>query len=278
MVENLMLESNRFPRAEMVRQSDFKDRGRGTAVVTGGRRGIGRAAAIELAQVGFDVVVLDVVEDEAATKTLQLLADYPVASAFLRCDLGAVEAHSAVIDQVVDEFGSITCLVNNAGVQVPVRGDLLDVSADVFDHVVGVNLRGTFFFMQEVAKRMIQKDGHLRSIVTITSSNASLVSPEKAPYCISKAALSMANSIFAVRLAAEDIPVFEIRPGLIKTDMTEIVRDQYSIAIDNGVSPVSRWGEPEDVARVIANLATGVLPFTTGEIINVGGGIHIARL
>jgi len=260
-----------------VRQN-LDDRSRGAAVVTGGRRGIGRAAAIELAKFGFNVCVLDVVEDEASEITVAGLAGYPVKSKFLRTDISDLSSHTEVIDDISEELGPITCLVNNAGIQVSKRGDLLDVSARTFDHLIGVNLRGTFFFTQAIAQRMLRDRSDHCSIITVTSSNAVLVSPEKGPYCISKAALSMANSLFAVRLAADDIPVFEIRPGLIRTDMTEPVRDHYTKAIEDGLSPVRRWGEPEEVGRVVASLATGALPFTTGEIINVGGGLQIARL
>lgn len=250
----------------------------GVAVVTGGRRGIGRATALALAAAGHDVAVTDIVEDEAAAETMRLLAGFPVAAAFFRCDVADLDGHDALLGAIESGLGPISTLVNNAGIQVPVRGDMLELDVATFDRLCAVNLRGTFFFTQAVANRMRRHSVPRRTIVTVTSSNAGLVSTEKAAYCISKAALSMASALYAVRLAAEDIEVFEVRPGLITTDMTAVVRDQYTAAIAAGLSPVPRWGEPQEVARVIATLVSGGLPFSTGEVINVGGALHIARL
>ena len=254
---------------------------RGVALVTGGRRGIGRAVCAELAAAGFDVAFLDLVEDEHVDRTRAIVEEAGRRTLFIPFDIGRVEAHAALADRIEGELGAITCLVNNAGIQVSVRGDMLEVSHEEFDRLLDINLRGTFFLTQEIARRMVAAEpgGPERSIITITSANAHLVSPEKAAYCISKAALSMAMQTFAVRLAAFGVRVHEIRPGLVETDMTAEVRDHYSPAIQSGaICPVGRWGRPEEVAGAIATLATGAMPFSTGDIYNIGGGMQIPRL
>ncbi len=253
----------------------------GVALVTGARRGIGRAICAELARRGFDIAFTDIVEDEGVAKTNALVKDAGRRSMFVQHDISRTDQHAALVGQITEELGNISCLVNNAGVQVSFRGDLLDVDPTEFDHIIGVNLRGTFFLTQAVAKSMLAcADTTVSpSIVTITSSNAYLVSPEKSVYCASKAGLSMAMQTFALRLAEAGIRVFEVRPGLIETDMTADVREHYSAAISNGsICAMRRWGQPDDIARVIGTLASGDMPYSTGDIYNVGGGMHIPRL
>ncbi|MFC3072983.1 3-ketoacyl-ACP reductase [Shinella pollutisoli] len=253
----------------------------GVALVTGGRRGIGRAICLELAGRGFDIAFVDWVEDENVGETIALLAGTGRRAAFFPLDISSIDRHDAVVARIWEEFGPITCLVNNAGIQVSVRGDMLEVDEAEFDRLVSVNLRGTFFLTQAVARRMLAAaaPGVERSIITITSANAHLVSPEKAAYCISKAGLSMAVQAFAVRLAESGIRVHEIRPGLIETDMTAEVYDRYSPGILNGeLCALRRWGEPSDIACAIATLATGGMPYSTGDIYNIGGGMQIPRL
>jgi NAD(P)-dependent dehydrogenase (short-subunit alcohol dehydrogenase family) len=249
-----------------------------TALVTGSRRGIGRAIAFALADAGFAVAINDIVQDGALKETLAGLDARGATAHFVQADIAQLESHAAMLDAVEAALGPIGCLVNNAGVQVPARVDLLETTPAVFDHLIGVNLRGTFFLTQAVAKRMLAGEGEGRSIITISSTNAAMASLEKAPYCLSKAGLSMSSQLFALRLAADGIAVFEIRPGLIRTDMTAMVRDTYSAAIADGLSPITRWGEPEDVARAVAALATGAMPFSTGGIYNIDGGLQLARL
>lgn len=251
----------------------------GVALVTGGRRGIGRAICIALASRGFDIAVLDVVNDEAVAETLSQIESLGRRVHFYRYDLSQIEQRFKVIEQIESELGEITCLVNNAGVQTPIRGDLLEVTEANFDLLMNVNLRGTFFITQEVSKRMIQRSEGRRSIITITSANAHLVSPEKGSYGVSKAALSMANQQFALRLAANGVSVYEIRPGLIQTDMTLDVRERYSGAIESGdICPQRRWGIPADIGEAVASLACGALPYSTGDIYNIGGGMQIPKL
>lgn len=249
-----------------------------TALVTGGRRGIGRAIAFALADVGFDIAINDVVHDATLEETMAGVEARGARVHFVQADISQLESHAAMLDTVEGALGPIGCLVNNAGVQVPARVDLLETTPAVFDRLVGVNLRGTFFLTQETARRMLDDEGEGRSIITISSINAAMASLEKAPYCISKAALSMSCQLFAVRLAAHGIAVFEIRPGLIRTDMTAEVRDSYGAAIADGLSPITRWGEPEEVASAAAALATGAMPFSTGGIYNIDGGLQLARL
>jgi NAD(P)-dependent dehydrogenase (short-subunit alcohol dehydrogenase family) len=254
---------------------------RGTAIVTGGRRGIGAAVAMGLAEAGFAVAIVDIVEDEAAATTLRTIRSGGGRGLFLRADIADIEGHQRLIETITTEFGPLTCLVNNAGIQVPVRGDLLDTEPEVFDRLVGVNLRGTFFLTQAVARAMIAAPGPVgayRSITVISSANAGMTSIEKGPYCLSKSALPMLTSLFATRLAEHSIDVFEVQPGLIRTEMTSVVRTAYGQQIAAGISPYRRWGEAEEVGAVIRTLASGQLPFSTGTMVPVGGGLNIHRL
>lgn len=255
--------------------------GRGVAVVTGGRRGIGAAISRELAERGFDIALADLVLDRSASHVMEDIRSLGRRGEFFALDIAKTTDHDRFLQNVLTKLGPITCLVNNAGIQVPVRGDLLDVSEEIFDTVIGVNLRGTFFLTKAVAGAMIKNRepaGQERSIIFITSANAGMASPEKGPYCVSKSALSMVSQLFALRLAEHGIRVHEIRPGLIRTDMTAEVFDKYSRQIEQGLSAIKRWGEPEDIARCVSSLAIGALPFTTGDIFNIGGGLHIERL
>jgi len=253
------------------------------ALVTGARRGIGRGIAYALADAGFDVVVNDLVEDDDVAETLQGIATRGRKGKFVAGDIGATETHAALVEAAWTAFGTIDCLVNNAGVQVKVRGDILDVTPESFDHLVAVNLRGTFFLTQAAARRMLREarapGDPARSVVTISSANANtIVGPNRAEYCISKSGLSMMNKLFAERLAASDIMCYEVRPGIIYTDMTASSKERYDALIAEGISPVRRWGKPEDVGRTVAALAGGMLPFTTGDALHVDGGLHMKLL
>jgi NAD(P)-dependent dehydrogenase (short-subunit alcohol dehydrogenase family) len=253
----------------------------GVALVTGGRRGIGQAVCGELAAKGFDVAFLDRTQDSKVGETVALIESFNRKALFVAADISKSELHTKIVDEIVAEMGPISCLVNNAGVQVSVRGDILDVDEKEFDRLIGVNLRGTFFLTKAVARSMIKFSGTQdnRSIITVTSANAHLVSPEKGVYCVSKSGLSMAMQAFALRLADEGIRVHEVRPGLIATDMTSDARDRYTPAIESGeICAMKRWGTPADIAKAIGTLAVGGMPFSTGDIYNIGGGMHIPRL
>ncbi|MDX9859983.1 MAG: 3-ketoacyl-ACP reductase [Rhodospirillales bacterium] len=249
------------------------------ALVTGGQRGIGRGCVYALAEAGFDVVVNDLERSPDAAETLEGVAERGQRAAFVKANLADLDQHPRLVDEATSAFGSLDCLVNNAGVSVISRGDLLDVSVESFDRCIGVNLRGTFFLTQRIARWMVDHpaadgDPH-RSIVTISSSNARLVSIARGEYCMSKAGLAMMTQLFGVRLAEEGIGVYEIRPGLIHTPMTVKSEEYYDRAIAEGISPIRRWGEPEDVGRTVATMATGGLPFTVGQAVCVDGGMYI---
>ena len=249
------------------------------AIVTGGNRGIGRGIAAALAGAGFDVVVVDRERDAGTEATLAAVAGTGRRATFVGCDIADLAAHAAALDAAWAFAGRVDCLVNNAGVGVARRGDMLDVTPESFDRVLSVNLRGTFFLTQAAARRMVAEGAgeHPRSIVTISSSNAEIASPERAEYCVSKAGLAMMTRLFAVRLAGEGIMAYDIRPGLIHTDMTRAASAKYDRLIAEGMTPVPRWGEPDDVGRVVATLAQGGLPFVTGDAIHVDGGLHIHK-
>lgn len=251
---------------------------RPAAIVTGGARGIGLACAEALAAAGFDILVADLAEkaDEGLAADITARG---AAFAYHRCDIADLDDHTALVDAVMNAFGRIDCLVNNAGIGAIVRGDLLDLKPENFDRTLGINLRGTVFLSQAVAKAMLAAPGDRpRSIITITSVSAAMASPERSDYCISKAGLSMWVKNLALRLAPETIGVFEVRPGIIRTDMTAGVTAKYDGLIDGGLVPAKRWGEAGDVGAAVAALAGGKLGFSTGSIINVDGALSVPRL
>jgi NAD(P)-dependent dehydrogenase (short-subunit alcohol dehydrogenase family) len=187
-----------------------------------------------------------------------------------------------LLGRVLDEFGRIDLWVNNAGVAPAARLDLLDLTPESWDRVLGINLRGPFFLTQAVAREMVRlvEEGTVREpqIVFVTSVSSTFASLNRGDYCVSKAGLSMVVKLFAVRLAEPGVRVYEVRPGVIATDMTGPVKEQYDRRIADGLSPIRRWGTPTDVGRAVAAIASGALPFSTGEVIHVDGGLHIDRL
>ena len=255
-------------------------RKRPLALITGARRGIGRACGEALARSGFDIAATDLVIDEAAAEAQAAFEAAGARVAFFTHDVSRIDTHASLVASVLERFERLDCLVNNAGRGAILRGDLLDLKPENFDAVMDVNLRGALFLTQAVARAMIGAGSgdHPRSIVTITSVSAEMVSPERAEYCVSKAALSMAVKAFAVRLAPEGIAVFEVRPGIIRTDMTAPVAGRYDEAIAGGLVPARRWGEAADVAAVVAGLASGRFAFATGSVIAADGGLSLPRL
>lgn len=255
---------------------------RRVALVTGARRGIGRGICAALARAGFDLAMLDIVDDDSARETQRRAERHGARAIFLRGDIADLHGHEAVLDRVYTAFGTVDCLVNNAGVSVAQRGDVLEVTPESFDRVVGINLRGTFFFTQTVAKRMVGEsrpaDEAPRAIVTISSINAWLVGPDRAEYCMAKTGLTMMTRIFALRLAPHRIHTYEIRPGIIETEMTAVARAKYDKLIGDGLTPIARWGQPDDVGAAVAALATGALPFATGDAYHIDGGMHITKV
>ncbi|MER8374824.1 3-ketoacyl-ACP reductase [Mesorhizobium sp. M1406] len=250
---------------------------RPAAIITGGARGIGLACAEALADAGFNILVADLAET-AADGLATDIAGRGAKFAYVPCDIADLASHTTLVDAALRAFGRIDCLVNNAGVGAVVRGDLLDLQPENFDRTLGINLRGTVFLSQAVAKAMLATSGDRRSIITITSVSAEMASPERPDYCVSKAGLSMWVKNLALRLAPENIGVFEVRPGIIRTDMTSSVAAKYDSLIDGGLVPAKRWGEAADIGAVVATLASGKLGFSTGSIINVDGALSVPRL
>jgi NAD(P)-dependent dehydrogenase (short-subunit alcohol dehydrogenase family) len=251
---------------------------RSVAIVTGARRGIGAAIAVSLAGSGFDVAITDIADD-GADETLSAIAAAGGQARFVRSDVADVADHGRALDDVLGWRGRIDCLVNNAGISAPRRGDLLELGPQAFDQVLGVNLRGTFFFTQLVAKRMLEAPAaRPRSIITISSVNAELASIDRGEYSISKAGLAMLTKLFALRLAAFGIAVFEVRPGVIRTSMTQAVAEKYERRIADGLVPMGRWGTPQDVGDAVAGLASGSFAFSTGSVLHVDGGLAVPRL
>jgi len=248
-------------------------------LITGGRRGIGRAIAYAFAEKGHDVIVNDVAEDEAARETLDGIKARGARAHFLKADIGEVSGHQAFVDEAFAAFDGIDVLVNNAGISVARRGDMLEATPESFDRLIAINLRGPFFLTKAVARRWLREaPAPARSIVNIASANAHMASIDRAEYCLSKTGVAMMTKLFALRLAEAGIAVFEIRPGVIRTDMTAVVSASYEKRIAEGLTPVRRWGEPEDVGRAVVALTSGDFQFSTGEIVHVDGGLHIARL
>jgi NAD(P)-dependent dehydrogenase (short-subunit alcohol dehydrogenase family) len=254
------------------------NRVRPLALVTGARRGIGRGIAVELAERGFDLALTDI-DSSGADEVIEEAAALGARAVLYRSDLADVDGHEALVEQVVAAHGPIACLVNNAGVPAMARADLLQVGKDSYDRVLDTNLRGTFFLTQAVARHMAATDcAFPRSIVTVSSVSAELASVERGEYCLSKAGLGMLTKLFALRLAPLAIGVFEVRPGIIRTPMTEGVAGKYDARIADGLVPMGRWGYPQDVARAVAALAGGQMGFASGSVINVDGALSIPRL
>jgi len=255
------------------------DATRPRVLVTGGRRGIGRAIAWAFADNGYDVIVNDLVQDAAAVETMAGLKTRGVRGHFLPGNIAELKGHGELVQRAFEAFGGIEVLVNNAGISVKKRQDMLDVPPESFDALIDTNLRGPFFLTQAVARRWIAAPPprHPRSIINIASVNSRIVAVERAEYCIAKTGVSMMTELFAVRLAEHGIAVFEIRPGIIRTDMTAVVKSRYDRLIEGGISPVRRWGEPEEIGKIAATLARGDFHFSTGSAFYVDGGMHIHR-
>ncbi|UCD75538.1 MAG: 3-ketoacyl-ACP reductase [Phycisphaerales bacterium] len=267
--------------------TDVPEESRPVAFVTGASRGIGRAIAIELARIGYDIAgnatSYDPANHDSGLGEVEERVNETGAS-FLAApgDISCIDDQQQMLNAVLGRFGRIDLLINNAGVAPLQRRDMLEMPPESFDRVIGVNARGTFFLTQLVARRMIEQanenpDAH-PSIIFISSISANVSSPTRAEYCMSKAAISQAAHLFADRLAEFGINVYEVRPGIIRTDMTAVVEDKYDRLIDEGLIPQNRWGQPEDVARAVVALARGDFPYSTGMIIEVSGGMNIRRL
>ncbi len=255
---------------------------RKTVIVTGAARGIGRGISLTLAKAGYTVCAVGTrsAEDENVRAYLDELTALSPDSFYLSGDISDAADRARITEEAFAILGEVGALVNNAGVAPNVRNDILEMTEESFDRVMGINLRGTFFLTQSIAKRMLEQKpaDFRRTIVFITSVSAVVSSVNRGEYCISKSGLSMAAKLYADRLAEFGINVYEVRPGIIATDMTAGVMQKYEHLIANGLCPIPRIGQPEDVGRTVQALCDGYLAYTTGEIINVDGGMMIQKL
>lgn len=251
------------------------------AVVTGGSRGIGFGIASQLAEDGFHVVIMAVSPREKYKERLRLLESYPSGYTYIQGSIASREDRSRCISQVIREYGRIDVLVNNAGIAPKKRADLLDMTEESFDELIQTNTKGTMFLSQLAAKQMLLQEpinGIRGIIINISSMSAVVSSVNRGEYCVSKAGISMLTRLYADRLAGEQIYVYEVRPGIIATDMTSVVREKYDGLFKQGICPIARWGNPEDIGNAVSILCSGKLKYTTGQVIDVDGGFHIQRL
>ena len=252
------------------------------AIVTGAARGIGRAIALALAAGKWAVVINYRSSGEAAAEMQRAIEEKDGSALCVQGDVAVAVDRQRLVATTLEHFGRIDLLVNNAGMAPRQRVDMLEMSEASYDEVMNVNLKGPFFLTQQVAKVMVDEvQRGVTSepiIVNIGSLSAYTSSVNRAEYCISKAGVGMMTMLFADRLAQHSIRVYELRPGIIETDMTHGVKGKYDTLIAGGLTPIQRWGQPEDVAKAVAAIASGLLPFSTGEVINVDGGFHLRRL
>ena len=252
-----------------------------TALVTGASRGIGLAIARQLGLDGYNVVMVATGTREKNSAAISGLENLGITVKYVQADISKTEDRQRVVREAVALFGRIDVLVNNAGVAPAQRADLLDMTEESFDRVIGINTKGNMFLTQAVAKQMISQEpiGERRGVIINIASCSSVVSStNRGEYCVSKAGISMLTTLYADRLAREGILVHEVRPGVIDTDMTSTVHEKYNKLIDEGAFPISRWGQPEDVANAVSALASDKFLYTTGNYIDVDGGFHIKRL
>ena len=258
---------------------------RPVSLVTGAGRGIGRGVAIELAKLGHAVVINYAGNAGAADECLRLVREAGGDGITARADVSVSADRERLVQETLEVYGRIDLLVNNAGVAPSVRADLLEAGEESFDRLIAVNLKGPYFLTQIVARQMIEqaqrgdvKAFGLPRIVTITSVSAYAASVNRGDYCVAKAGLAMMTALYAARLAEYGVNVYELRPGVIATDMTEGVKQKYDKMIEQGALPIRRWGQPEDIGRAVAAIARGDFPYSTGEVINIDGGFHLRTL
>ncbi len=260
------------------------------ALVTGGARGIGRGIALKLAELGYDLIInyatnqIGAQDTAVSCQAIGMSRDRQQRAEIIRADISITKDRERMIAFARNQFGRLDLLVNNAGVAPEQRADILGANEESFDRLLAVNLKGPYFLTQLAARWMVEQvtapsfQGRKPQIVTITSVSAYAASVTRGDYCISKAGLAMLTPLFAARLAEFGINVYEIRPGIIATDMTSAVKDKYDEMIAQGLTPIPRWGSPEDVAKAVAAIAQDQFPFSTGEVFNVDGGFHLRRL
>ncbi len=253
-----------------------------TALITGGTRGIGFGIAKALAKENYDLAINGVRDESGAKEALDELRALGARVIYCQGSIASAEDRARIIEKAYGEFGAINVLVNNAGISPRERLDVLETSLENYREVLNTNLEGPFFLTQSIAKKMAhnKQNNHAyeAAIVFVTSISATVASINRGEYCISKAGLAMTNLLFAVRMAEYNIPVYEIRPGVISTDMTSKVQGKYDAMFDGGMALQARWGTPEDVGKAVASLTRGDFPYSTGQVIHVDGGMLIDRL
>lgn len=249
-----------------------------TVLVTGASRGIGRGISLMLAERGYRVIAAATREADAVKEYVDELQARSPESVYLSVDISKPESRANLLAEA-EKLGGFDILVNNAGAAPLVREDLLDMSEESMDRLLSINLKGTFFLTQAAAKMLIARETDAQKmIINITSISADTSSINRGEYCISKAGLSMVTKLFADRLAPHGINVYELRPGIIETDMTAKVKDKYEALIDGGLLPIKRMGQPADIAKAVLGLCEGYFPYTTGSVMNIDGGFTLSRL
>lgn len=252
------------------------------ALITGGSRGIGLGIATHLAQLGFNIAINGVRPEKDLGNVLNYIKAFGVDAIYCQGDVSSVYERKQIVDKLKGHYKQINILVNNAGIAPRERHDILTATEESFEEVLSTNLKGPYFLTQQVANWMIelkQADKQFQaSIINISSISATVASVNRGEYCLSKAGVSMATQLFAVRLGEYNIPVYEVRPGIITTDMTSGVKEKYDYMIENGLCVQKRWGTPEDVGKVVGALAMGSFPYSTGQVFMVDGGQTIPRL
>jgi len=257
------------------------------ALVTGAGRGIGRGIAIQLSESGFSVAINFRNKHDTAKETAKLCRQKSKSKRqrffTVKGDISIIEEREQLVEEVLRSFGRIDALINNAGIAPTERKDILEAEEHSFEQLLRVNLQGPYFLTQQVVRYWLTKrpQPYIKNgfkVVFITSISAEMVSLNRGDYCISKAGLSMAAKLWAIRLASENIQVYEVRPGIIDTDMTNVVKEKYDALIENGIVPQRRWGIPEDIGRVVQSLLNGDFNFSSGSLFHVDGGLHIAVL
>jgi 3-oxoacyl-[acyl-carrier protein] reductase len=256
---------------------------RPVAIITGGLQGLGLGIAEAMHRAGFDLAIIDLAEEPVLPETLTAPQAGRGVCRYYRMDIAELVSHGPVLAAIEADFGRLDCLVNNAGIAARPLTDIMELAPDAFEASINVNLRGTFFLTQSFARRLIAAgspaEEAYRSIVFITSIAAELAFVDRSQYCVSKSALSMVTKLFGARLAVEGIHVHEVRPGLMKTPMTaKVGSETIEKLLADGVVPIRRWGLPEDVGRTVCSLASGALPYMTGQPIWTAGGLNIPRI
>ncbi|MGE9295286.1 MAG: 3-ketoacyl-ACP reductase [Puniceicoccales bacterium] len=253
-----------------------------TALITGGSRGIGFGCAARLAELGFNVAINGMRDESQVGEPIEKLKALGAEVLYCQGDIGSAEARAAMLAKIKERFGKLNVLVNNAGVAPKERKDILEASEESFDYVVGTNVKGPYFLTQSAANWMIEQKqaapDEFFAIINVGSISATVISVNRGEYCVSKAGIAMMTSLFAARLGEYDIPVYEVRPGVTKTDMTSGVTDKYDKLIADGLCVTRRWGFPEDVGKAVGSLASGDFPYSTGQVIMIDGGLTLPRL